>query len=164
LVGIISRIQILVGSIVEPDVEAIVNSANTALVMGGGVAAAILAEAGAEVEDEAIAHGPIQVGDVVVTAAGELSALHVLHVAVVGDVPTDVYQCTMNVLERAADLGVSSVAFPALGTGNAGVSVHESAFGMCQAMVDFAEQESSIRDVRIVLWDDEHLGEFEQAL
>jgi O-acetyl-ADP-ribose deacetylase len=110
------------GSIVECEADVIVNSANTDLIMGTGVAAAILNEAGPEVEEEAIRQGPVQVGDVVVTGPGNLAAKHILHVAVVGDVPPDIEDCTVRVLERALELAARSIALPALGTGSAGVA------------------------------------------
>lgn len=159
-----TNVEIVFGSITEQDVEAIVNSANTSLVMGSGVAAAILAEAGPEVEEEATAQAPISVGQVVVTGGGDLPVRHILHVAVVGELPPDIYECTMNVLERAEELGDASIALPALGTGSAGVSVRDSAEGMCQAIVDFLATGSNLADIRIVLWDETHFGRFDHAL
>ena len=100
-----TSVALVVGSIVECEADVIVNSANTDLIMGTGVAAAILHEAGPEVEEEAIRQGPLQVGDVVVTGPGNLAARHILHVAVVGDVPPDIEECTARVLERAVELG-----------------------------------------------------------
>jgi O-acetyl-ADP-ribose deacetylase (regulator of RNase III) len=141
-------IEIVIGSIVEQDVDVIVNSANTALVMGGGVAAAILAEAGPDVEEEAIAYAPVNVGDVVVTGGGDLPVRHILHVAVVGEIPPDIYECTMSALERAVELDARTIAFPALGTGSARVSVRESARGMCEAIVDFQASGSPLEEIR----------------
>lgn len=148
-------VQIVLGSIVEQEVDAIVNSANTALVMGGGVAAAILAEAGPEVEEDAVRQGPIQVGDVVVTHAGNLSARHVVHVAVVGEVPPDVEECTRSALDKAVELGARTIALPAMGTGSAGISAREAARGMCSAIAHHVAGETTLEDIRIVLWDDE---------
>lgn len=159
-----NEVEIVIGSITEQDVDAIVNAANTDLIMGGGVAAAILAEAGPEVEEEAMAQGPVHVGDVVVTGGGELAARHILHIAVVGAIPPDIYECTMNVLERAAELEIESIAFPALGTGSARVPVRESAQAMCSAIVDFLASGSAPGEIRIVLWDENHFESFERAL
>ncbi|MFB3909572.1 MAG: macro domain-containing protein [Candidatus Eisenbacteria bacterium] len=158
-------VEIVLGSIVEQEVDAIVNAANTQMIMGSGVAAAILAEAGTEVEEEAMEQAPVSVGDVVVTGPGNLPARHVLHVAVVGDVPPDIYECTWNVLEKASEMELESLAIPALGTGSAGVSVRESARGICTAIADFlAQEETSLREIRIVLWEDERFDRFERAL
>ncbi len=158
------NVTIVIGSITEQEVDVIVNSANTELVMGGGVAAAILAEAGPEVEEEAIAQAPIAVGEVIVTHAGELPAKWIVHVAVVGLAPPDIYECTANALHAAADLEAGSIAFPALGTGSAGISTRESAQGMCEAIMGFAGQPSCLSEVRIVLWDDRQFNVFSKAL
>jgi O-acetyl-ADP-ribose deacetylase (regulator of RNase III) len=159
-----ASVRIVLGSIVEQEADVIVNSANTALVMGGGVAAAVLAEAGPEVEEEAMRRAPVQVGEVVVTGAGNLNARHVVHVAVVGEVPPDVEECTRNALEAAAELGARSAALPAIGTGSAGVSVREAARGMCSAIADHVTNETTLEDIRIVLWDDEYFPVFQKEL
>ena len=159
-----TNVEILVGSITEQEVEAIVSSANTALVMGDEVAATILAEAGSDVEEEAVGHAPVAVGDVVVTGAGDLPMKHILHVAVVGDIPPDIYECTRNVIDKAVELGVSSIAMPALGSGSAGISVRESAEAMCTAIVDSLEDSAGLSEIRIVLWEDRHFETFERAL
>ncbi len=159
-----THIEIALGSITEQDVEAIVNSANTSLIMGDGVAAAILAVAGSEVEEEAMAQAPIAVGDVVVTGAGDLPMRYIIHVGVGGDVPPDIYECTRNALDKAEELEVASVAFPALGTGHAGIRPREAARGMCEALLDFVEESPHLSEIRIVLWDDEHFDPFDRAL
>jgi len=159
-----ASVRIVLGSIVEQEVDVIVNSANTALVMGGGVAAAILAEAGPEVEEEAVRRGPIHVGEVVVTGAGNLSARHVVHVAVVGEVPPDVEECTRSALETAVEHGARSIALPAIGTGSAGVSAREAARGMCSAIADHLTGETTLEDILIVLWDDELYPVFQKEL
>jgi O-acetyl-ADP-ribose deacetylase len=160
----VAHLEIVIASITEQEVDAIVNSASTGLVMGSGVAAAILAEAGPEVEEEAIAQGPVMVGDIVVTSGGDLPVHHILHVAVVGKNPPDIYECTFNVLERAVELGVHSIAIPALGTGSAGVPVREAARRMCEAIVDFLSDDSTLSEIRIVLWDAEYFERFDRAL
>jgi serine/threonine-protein kinase len=158
-----TQIEILLGSIVEQDVDVIANSANTDMIMGTGIAAAILAEAGSEVEEEAKQHAPVSVGEVVVTAAGSLAAESILHVAVVGDVPPDIYDCTVNLLEAAAELGARSIAMPALGTGSAGIDAEESARAMGQAISDtVVDGSTSLERIVIVIWDDELLATYEE--
>jgi len=158
------QVGLAIGSIVEENAEVIVNSANVDLVMGKGVAAAILYEAGPAVEEEAIAQGPVQVGDVVVTSPGDLAAKHIVHVAVVGAVPPDIYECTMNALEKAVELGARSIALPALGTGSAGVPPRVCAREMARAIADHGRGETTLEEVRIVLWDEEWFPIFDAAL
>jgi len=159
-----ATVELVLGSIVEQEVDVVVNSANTSLVMGGGVAAAILQEAGAEVEEEAVQHGPVGVGDVVVTSAGALAARHIVHVAVVGEVPPDVRECTWNALEAAEQVGARSIAFPAIGTGSARLRPRDCARDMCSAIADHVAMGGPLADIRIVLWDEELFPLFQRAL
>jgi O-acetyl-ADP-ribose deacetylase (regulator of RNase III) len=114
-------LEIVDGDITALDVDAIANAANNALWMGAGVAGAIKRAGGEEIEREAVAKGPIEVGDAVVTGAGRLSARWVVHGAVMGqDLRTNadlVRRTTRRCLEAADELGARSLALPAFGTG-----------------------------------------------
>jgi O-acetyl-ADP-ribose deacetylase len=113
--------SVIDGDITALDVDAIANAANNALWMGAGVAGAIKRAGGEEIEREAVAKGPIEVGDAVATSAGRLPARHVIHGAVMGqDLQTNedlVRRTTRRCLEVADELGARSVALPAFGTG-----------------------------------------------
>src|ERR687883_2122155 len=76
--------EVVEGDITQLDVDAIANAANDHLWMGAGVAGAIKRAGGVEIEREAVAKGPIAVGDAVATGAGRLKARHVIHGAVMG--------------------------------------------------------------------------------
>ncbi len=131
-------IDVVDADITTLEVDAVVNAANDHLWMGSGVAGAIKRVGGVEIEQEAVALGPIAVGDAVATTAGRLAAKHVIHGAVMGqDLNTDaatIARTTRSCLELAQELGAKSIALPALGTGVGGVSP-ELAAG---AMVDTA--------------------------
>lgn len=79
-----ATLRLVEGDICGRDVDAVVNAANNQLWMGGGVAGAIKHRGGAEIEREAMAKGPIAIGESVVTTAGSLKARHVIHAAVMG--------------------------------------------------------------------------------
>ena len=78
------RLEVVEGNIAELEVDAIANAANNHLWMGAGVAGAIKGAGGDEIEREAVAKGPIAVGDAVATSAGSLRLNHVIHGAVMG--------------------------------------------------------------------------------
>ena len=74
------RIEIRQGDISDQrDIDAIVNAANTELWMGSGVAGAIRRRGGPEVEREAVAKGPVSLGQAVETTAGSLPNRYVIH-------------------------------------------------------------------------------------
>lgn len=124
-------IEVVEGDITTLDVDAVVNAANDRLWMGAGVAGAIKRAGGEEIEREAVAKGPIAVGDAVATGAGRLPARHVVHGAVMGqDLRTDadlIRRTTRRSLEVAEELGARSIALPALGTGVGGFPLAECA-------------------------------------
>ncbi|MEE8109475.1 MAG: macro domain-containing protein, partial [bacterium] len=64
-------IRIIQGDITEVDCDAVVNAANNHLWMGAGVAGAIKRKGGVEIQREAVAQGPIPVGEAVLTGAGK---------------------------------------------------------------------------------------------
>ncbi|UCC67221.1 MAG: macro domain-containing protein [Armatimonadota bacterium] len=149
-------LHLVEGDICDREVDAIVNAANNHLWMGGGVAGAIKRRGGEEVEREATAQGPIAIGESVVTTAGKLKAAHVIHAAVMGpDLVTNadyIRRATLSVLARANDLRLLSIAFPALGTGVGGFSLHECAHIMLDAVTQHAKSQTSLESVEFVLF------------
>lgn len=125
------ELEVVEGDITELDVDAIANAANNGLWMGAGVAGAIKRAGGEEIEREAVALAPIQIGEAVATGAGRLKAEHVVHAAVMGqDLQTTaevISQATRRTLEVADDLGASSLAMPAFGTGVGGFPIERCA-------------------------------------
>ena len=152
-----ATLEVIRGDISEQDVEAIVNAANNHLWMGAGVAGAIKRAGGPRIEQEAVAQGPIPVGEAVVTTAGRLKARYVIHAAGMGqDLHTNsgkVEQATKNSLKRAEEKGIRSVAFPAIGTGVGGFPVGECARVMIGAAADHLATTSCIERVVFVLFD-----------
>ena len=135
------RVKLVEGDITQLATDAIVNAANNHFWMGAGVAGAIKKRGGEEIEKEAMAKGPQPVGEAIVTGAGKLPARYVIHAAVMGqDLTTDaekIQTATYNALLRAHELGIRSIAFPALGTGVGGFSLAEAARIMFQASKKF---------------------------
>jgi O-acetyl-ADP-ribose deacetylase (regulator of RNase III) len=125
------ELEVAEGDITALAVDAIANAANNHLWMGAGVAGAIKRAGGDEIEREAVAHGPIEVGDAIATGAGRLRARHVIHGAVMGqDLATSpelIRRTTRRCLEVADELGCESLALPAFGTGVGGFPLDECA-------------------------------------
>jgi O-acetyl-ADP-ribose deacetylase len=118
-------ISIQVGRIETLAVDAVVNAANTHLAAGSGVDGAIRAAAGGEL-NRLLAHaGRLDEGAALATPGFQLPAPWIIHtVAPVWRAPGPerdkvgrLAQCYRSCLEAAADLGLASIAFPALGTG-----------------------------------------------
>jgi O-acetyl-ADP-ribose deacetylase (regulator of RNase III) len=161
------EISLVKGDIAQQDADAIVNAANNHLWMGAGVAGAIKRAGGREIEDEAVAKGPIPIGEAAVTGAGRLKARYVIHAAVMGrDLRTDadkIRQATENSLRRADELALKSIAFPALGTGVGGFSLEECARIMLDVVHSHSASGSSLERVVFVLYDEPAYQAFERV-
>ena len=125
------ELEVVEGDITALAVDAVANAANNELWMGAGIAGAIKRVGGAEIEQEAVAQAPIEVGQAIATGAGNLPAKHVVHAAVMGqDLQTSaelISQATRRTLEVADDLGSRSLALPAFGTGVGGFPIERCA-------------------------------------
>ncbi|MFH0826329.1 MAG: macro domain-containing protein [Candidatus Omnitrophota bacterium] len=165
-----TEIKIIQGDITELKVEAIVNAANNKLLMGGGVAGAIKKKGGKSIEEEAVKKGPIKIGESVVTSAGNLAAQYVIHAATMGmDFATDevkIRNSCRSSLEVAEDLGIKSMAFPALGCGVGGFPLLASAKIMAQeAFRHLKEKESSsLKEIIFCLYDAEAFDIFNKGI
>ena len=149
-------LEILDGDITAQSTAAIVNAANNEFWMGAGVAGAIKARGGAQIEADAMAQGPVEPGACVVTAAGRLPARFVIHSAVMGqDLRTSaelIDRATRNALNAAEQLQLDAIACPAFGTGVGGFPVNECAEVMIGAVRAHAKAGGSLRVVRFVLF------------
>jgi O-acetyl-ADP-ribose deacetylase (regulator of RNase III) len=156
------------GDITEMEVDAVVNAANNHLWMGAGVAGAIKRKGGEVIEREAVAKGPIPVGEAVMTGGGDLKAKHVIHAAGMGqDLRTDqekVRMATHNSLLRAEENKLRSVAFPAIGTGVGGLSTHLCAKVMLQEAVEFLLEAKQVKSVIFALFDADSYKIFQNRL
>jgi O-acetyl-ADP-ribose deacetylase (regulator of RNase III) len=138
--------------------DAIVNAANTALQMGGGVCGAIFKEAGtSELQAACDKLAPIQTGDAVITPGFGLSAKFVIHTA--GPVyrggnhgeEEQLRLCYINSLKLAIENKCKSVAFPLISSGIYGYPKGEALRVATSAIKDFLRAQDL--DVYLVVFD-----------
>ena len=165
----IPEIIILRGDITDVDADAIVNAANTDLVLGSGVAGAIRRKGGPAIQDECDGKSPVPLGEAAITGGGDLKARYVIHAAAMhlgGGVSAEsLRNATLNSLKRASESGIKTVAFPAIGTGVGGFPVGECAEVMLDAvMVHAAEYAPDLEKVYFVIFDEEGERVFREVL
>jgi len=151
------KIQILQGDLTAQDADAIVNAANNDLQLGGGVAGAIRRKGGPAIQEECDRIGPIPLGEAAVTGGGNLKARYVIHAASMrlGE-PTgepNLRASTRASLLHAKELGIRSIAFPAVGAGIAGFPMRRCAEVMLEEALAHLAGETSLQEVRFVLYD-----------
>jgi len=157
------------GDLTDWEVDAIVNAANSHLWMGAGVAGAIKRKGGVIIEEEAVRQGPIEPGEAVITTAGNLPATHVIHAAAMGqDLKTDadkIARATRSSLALAEKHKLTSIAFPALGTGVGGFPAASAAEAMLGAVVSHLKAgNTSLRKIVFVLYQEEAWKTFTATL
>ena len=162
------EIAVVKQDITQADTEAIVNAANNHLWMGSGVSGAIKAAGGKSIEEQAIAKGPILPGEAVFTGAGTLRFKAVIHAAVMGqDFRTSdklIRQATVASLNVAEQLGLTSLAFPAFGTGVGGFPMKACAHLMIHTADGYQPLARSLRRVLFCLLDEYGEQLFRDAL
>jgi O-acetyl-ADP-ribose deacetylase (regulator of RNase III) len=165
------RVELVKGDITELEVDAIVNAANRYLKHGGGVAGAIIRKGGAQIQresDEYVRkHGPLKVGGVAVTKAGRLKAKFVIHAVGPkwGDPDGDerLAEAIRNSLLKAEELGLSSMAMPAISTGIYGYPLDVCARVMARELKDFLRLADKLKKVIVCLYDDEAFKTFRRV-
>jgi O-acetyl-ADP-ribose deacetylase (regulator of RNase III) len=162
-----SRIRITEGDIALMDTEAIVNAANNELWMGSGVAGAIKRAGGSVIEREAVAQGPINVGEAVITGAGKLACLHVIHAAAMAPgrpaTAESVRAATAAALRLASDNKIDTLAIPALGTGVGGLSLNDCAEEMHAAITEHCSMFARPEEITIALFGSNAVAAFKRV-
>jgi O-acetyl-ADP-ribose deacetylase len=127
----VARIELWNGDICDLEVDAIVNAANVSLWMSTGVGGAIKRAGGDAIEFDAVRQAPAPLGGAIVTIGGLLPVRFVIHaVSLDRDRRTSgamIEAAVRSALTRARELEISSIAFPALGTGVGGYPLDEAA-------------------------------------
>ncbi len=165
--GLAEKVVLLHSDLTEMDADAIVNAANNDLQLGGGVAGAIRRKGGEAIQRECDAIGSIPVGGAAITSGGRLKARYVIHAASMQlggrTTPHALRSSTAHSLRIAAEKGLKTVAFPAVGTGIAGFPIRDCAEIMLREVVEHLKRPTSLETVYFVLFDKASLEVFEQV-
>src|SRR5579864_8741774 len=167
MTALTDRILIHQGDLTEMDVDAIVNAANNDLILGAGVAGAIARKGGDSIQRECDEIGSIPVGYAAITGGGNLKAKYVIHAASMrlgGATSAEALRhSTVHALRIAAERGLKSIAFPAVGTGIAGFPLEECAKIMLREAAEHLKGETPLETVHFVLFDDDSKEIFQRT-
>ncbi|NWV12309.1 PAR14 polymerase, partial [Ptilonorhynchus violaceus] len=150
------------GDITKEEGDVIVNITNQTFSLKTGVSRAILNGAGKEVESECgvLAQQPHE--NYIITRAGNLPCKTIIHVVAQDDIKWLVSQ----VLRECELQQYTSVAFPAIGTGEAGRNPAEVADNMIDAVTDFAKRNSapSVKTIKVVIFQPHLMSVFQASM
>ena len=163
----VPNIHVVRGDICEQVVDAIVNPANRAGLMGGGVANAIKMVGGYAIEEEAKGKAPIEIGSAVMTSAGSLEASHVIHAPTMNKVSEDsninwIKKAVVAALDLADESLLKSIAFPGMGTGIGGIHYDDAARVMVEIISTY--QAEVLEDVYLVAISEELAKAFDEEV
>jgi O-acetyl-ADP-ribose deacetylase (regulator of RNase III) len=158
------RVIVKVGDITEQVSDAVVNAANSTLFGGGGVDGAIHRKGGVKILEECqqirqtVYPDGLPTGRAVITSGGNLQARFVIHTVgpIYGmnagrdaELLTDCYR---NSLLLAVENRLQTIAFPSISTGAFYYPKHEAARISSQAVKNFLENDSQIKEIKLIFF------------
>jgi putative ATPase len=150
------KFMVVKNSIIEEQVEAIVNPANEHLAHGGGVAGLISRAGGPGIQKESNQKAPIDTGQATFTTAGNLPYKYVIHT--VGPIyrggtagePQLLASAVTSALKVANELKLKSISLPSISTGIFGYPLEPAIEIIAKAIFDFLRGESTLEEVHLV--------------
>jgi O-acetyl-ADP-ribose deacetylase (regulator of RNase III) len=163
-------ISVIMGDIVEQEVDAIVNAANSSLLGGGGVDGAIHRAAGPQLLEECRRIGGCPTGEARMTRGYRLPAKWVIHT--VGPVWKGgnsgeellLENAYRNSLGLAAEYDIKSMAFPGISIGAYGFPADRASVIAVGAIRSFLENGSDLTDIRLVCFNEVSYSSYSMAL
>ena len=152
-------VKLIQGDITERATEAIVNAANTNLILGAGVAGAIRRKGGNSIQEECNQIGGCEVGGAVITTGGNLTSKHVIHA--IGPIyhkytPKDaelhLTNAVKNSLKVLLNNNLSSISFPAISTGIYGFPKQKAAEIMISSIIEYSKSSLNQLIIEICLF------------
>jgi len=161
-------ISLVKEDITDIEIDSFVYYAQHDLVLGSGFGTAISVRGGPSVQEELNEFGVLQTTEVVISGAGNLKAKYIIHVVgprfQEGELEEKLKTTVLNALKKAEEKGAKSIAFPPMGTGFYGVPLELSARVTLNTIVEFSEEETSIRDIKICLMDNREFIPYQKNL
>jgi O-acetyl-ADP-ribose deacetylase (regulator of RNase III) len=163
-------ISVIMGDIVEQEVDAIVNAANNSLLGGGGVDGAIHRAAGLKLLEECRTLGGCPTGEARITQGYRLPAKWVIHtVGPVWDGGNSGEELLLesayrNSLELAVEYGLQSIAFPGISIGAYGFPVGKASIIAVRTISEFLASHGILTDIRLICFNETALLSYSKAL
>ena len=161
-------LKLIKDDVTDVDVDAFVYYAQHDLALGSGFGGAISVRGGPSVQKELDELGPLETGEAVVSAAGNLKADWIIHA--VGprfredDIEAKLRTTMENALRVAEEKGVKTLAFPAMGAGYYGVPPAVSASVMLDVIAEHLDGATGLSEVTICVFDTPQFDAFHAAM
>ncbi|RXN00185.1 Poly [ADP-ribose] polymerase 14 [Acipenser ruthenus] len=159
------KLDVLTGDITKETTDVIVNSSNDTFTLNAGVSKAILDAAGQLVQFDCIQLGAQPHKGIIITQPGNLQCRNIIHIVGQND-PNNIRSTVKEVLQLCDQNTFTSVALPALGTGQGGAAPSLVADAMIDAVVDFVSKKQTeyVKRVRIIIFQTQMLTAFHKSM
>jgi len=152
------NLELIKGDITEQKTDAIVNTANTLLILGSGLGGAIKAKGGETISKECAKIGTIEIGEAALTGAGNLKARFIIHAALTefdGLINEEhISAALLSSLRLANQRKFRSIAVPDMSMGIVRFSPERCGKIMLSVLKQFIETENrTLQLVTVVVWD-----------
>lgn len=159
------KIELIKGDITERSTEAIIHTANNLLLLGSGLGGAIKAKGGNTIGEECSKIGAINIGEAVLTKAGNLKARYIIHAALMefdGPISEEnIARSLLSSLKLANEHGIKSISIPDMSVGIVRFSPLKCAEILFSVLKKFLlEENNSLELIEIVVWDIETLRKY----
>jgi O-acetyl-ADP-ribose deacetylase (regulator of RNase III) len=168
-----TAVQLVKGDITLSNTDVVVNPANNHLMHGGGLAGLLSKKAGPALQQESRTwvkeHGPVTHDSPAYTGAGELPFRYIIHavgpVWGSGDERGKLNDTVLGALKTANDLGVGSIALPAISTGIFGFPLEPAAVTILSSIKEYVESNpgTGLEKIQVVLYDDRSASIFSEV-
>ena len=166
------RLEALTGDITTVQVDAVVNAANSSLLGGGGVDGAIHRAGGPEILAECRRlretelKGGLPTGQSVITGGGQLPCRYVVHTVGpiwsggLGNEEALLAEAYRGAMEKAAEIGVRTLACPAISTGVYGYPSEKAAPVVWKTLSAWLAHHTLPEKISLVFFSSAHLAAF----
>ncbi|XP_062972727.1 protein mono-ADP-ribosyltransferase PARP14-like isoform X2 [Elgaria multicarinata webbii] len=156
------KLQSMTGDITKENTDVIVNVTNADFNAKSGVSKAILEGGGPQVETECATYASQPHNGFITTQGGNLICKNIIHLAPDPNIKAQVSK----VLQECEARKYQSVAFPAIGTGQAQKSPEDAAEQMMSGIADFAGKElpQCLKTIKIVIFQPQMQNAFYAAM
>jgi len=161
-------IGLMIGDLTDLAVDAIVYYARPDLILSSGFGGAIATKGGPKIQEDLKKLGRVKTTEVVITSGGTLKSKYILHA--VGpkfqeeNLEDKLRDTMLNVLRKAEENKIQSLAFPAMGTGFYGVPLDLCAGIMFSTVKEYLKKELSLKEVIFCLRDSREYEPFQRKM
>ena len=163
-----STIELVKEDITDIEIDSFVFYARHDLALGSGFGTAIAVRGGPAIQNELNDMKPLETTEAVISGAGNLKAQYIIHS--VGprfqeeDMENKLRATVRNALRQADSKGLSSIAFPPMGTGFYGVPLDLSARVTLGTIAEHLKNNTTLKLVKICLMDNREYLPFQKHL